>query len=145
MEITETTRHAVAITEAVCADLLPSFKGISFDVKPVTDVLYGQQQISDVYNTDFRVFDIKIKNRGKLVAVLDLVLMRDGLSQTWQTAIVEFRFTGGFTASYNFRAGYTEGRWALRKMRRFAYGAGNILKWDATWRFTSRSFQTTTP
>lgn len=130
MNLTETTRHAVAITEQVIQTALVESPGRNFHVKPITDIVVGTG-----FDGSYRIFELEVSSDGEVEAVVEVILVRSLRSSEWRWAIAECHIIGWVSGTYNYRAANNMGTWQVRKACRIAYGheGQEVLEWDAKW------------
>ena len=122
MNITETTRHAIAIAEAYCQRQtgFSDGAGLTFEVKPQEELLSEWRLAHRGFPVHYRAMEVVIKRNGEAQIVLKITLVRPPSSYIWQSAMIECYIVGWVSGSHQYSARYVERQWKLHEVVRFA-------------------------
>lgn len=134
MNLSKTTRQAIAVTEALLRDLfLYSFSDYTYEIKPVGEPGKGSDfSRNRAYQVCYRNFEVKIRRDGDPVAFVEITLIESFRPEYgWQT-MVDFTDSHSLCGSETFAGKLREGVWKLRSTHRIAYSDchSDILTWD---------------
>lgn len=140
MNISETTRHAIALTELVLRDSInPTRHSLSFEVTPQTEVEECKDLAPNWRGYEYRIIEVVVKERGEAITSLDITLLRSAKGYEWQIAMIEQWLMGWVSGSYCYRATLSGALWDVRRVRRIAYGHQNhLILWDPDWFYGDR-------